>query len=815
MKQLTTLLIALGLSSVCAMSQTVTVYLKDNTAHKFNAEYLEEIKFKEVAPTPDQIQFDSIDLNIFSNGNVTLTMTNEADNVKCVADLYGTTEATFLEEGTYEVSNENTPFSVSPLYSSVSVDGESSKPASGKVTVALETLDILGSQARVVGENIRYVINTDFQLENGKSFSGVYIGKLPSYNPWIIDQLSKAQYNINPQPKGQFYVKFFDAAWKYDIAMIFMAEENDNRLPAGTYTLNDFATPGSLLSGSYVEGYSPNFNCKLRDGSKVVVEDNNGEYNIVMYLNLSDGRNAEFTFEGEISGEPLFDEPSQEAEVFKSCYAQAFGMGNTTINLYNTEVMADYTKMLSLDCYGSSNATYFEPGVYKLGGSEIPYVDLNPSYTFFAENDAEPVGFKSGELNVKLNGVIYTLEFNGVLDDEASTPINAVYEGKIAEFGPELSLELSAASYSTNPRPAGNFYVKFNDTNWTCEMALDMFADSNATTLPAGTYTYSTENTPGTFGSNSYVDLFNPNSNNRMAEGSSVVVTVDENGVYHFDMDLIFVDGRIADFKYEGTISGTPQFDTPDNGVEYPELIVEYYGFGNATLLFYSEDNENVISLDSYCTDGAPFLETGVYKIGTRPVPYIDTNISFTYYCQNYKDENAKVLTGLKSGTLTVTREGAVYTFVLDAILNDEAETPLKMWHTGKLNTFGPEMDIELSAASYSTNPRPAGNFYVKFNDKDWSCEMALDMFADSNATTLPAGTYTFSTENTPGTFGSNSYVDLFNPNSNNRMAEGSSVEVTVDENGVYHFDMDLIFVDGRIAKMNYEGSISNKPVFE
>ena len=104
---------------------------------------------------------------------------------------------------------------------------------------------------------------------------------------------------------------------------------------------------------------------------------------------------------------------------------------------------------------------------------------------------------------MKLNGVIYTLEFNGVLDDEASTPINAVYEGKIAEFGPELSIELSAASYSTNPRPAGNFYVKFNDTNWTCEMALDMFADSNATTLPAGTYTYSPENPPGTCGSNS------------------------------------------------------------------------------------------------------------------------------------------------------------------------------------------------------------------------------------------------------------------------------------------------------------------------
>ena len=31
-----------------------------------------------------------------------------------------------------------------------------------------------------------------------------------------------------------------------------------------------------------------------------------------------------------------------------------------------------------------------------------------------------------------------------------------------------------------------------------------------------------------------------------------------------------------------------------------------------------------------------------------------------------------------------------------------------------------------MSAASYNTNPQPAGDFYVKFNDADWTCEMAL-----------------------------------------------------------------------------------------
>ncbi|MBD5348826.1 MAG: hypothetical protein HDR84_06230 [Bacteroides sp.] len=812
MKQLTTFLLALGLSSVCAMSQNVTVYLKDNTSHKYNAEYLSDIKFRDVTPTPDEVQFKTISLDVYSGGNVTLTMENEGGDVKCVADLYGTNTAVFLEEGTYEVKNDFSPFSVSPQYSSVSIDGEVTKPVSGSVVVEAVDVDAPSGLRKSAGDQYEYSITVNFELEGGKSFKGHYAGKLPTYTPWISAELNRAQYNINPQPKGQFYVKFFDADWKYDIAMIFMAEENATRLPAGTYTLNDFATPGSLLSGSYVEGYSPNFNCKLLDGSKVVVEENNGDYTINMYLNLSDGRYAEFNFTGSISGEPLFTDPELKGDEYSACIAQPFGYGNTTIYLYDTADMADYTKMIALDCYGSSNATYFEPGVYTIGGSEAPYIDSNPGYTFYSTNDGSPVGFKSGTLTVKLEGSVYTLILDAVLSDDERTVVQGWYEGAINEFGPTVNMTLSAASYSTNPRPAGNFYVKFNDADWKCEMAIDFFADRNAKTLPAGTYTYSTDNTPGTFGSTSFVDLFNPNSNNRMTEGSSIDVNIDDFGVYSINMNLKFEDGRTATMNYEGSISGTPVFETA--GDEYKTCVAEPFGYGNTTIYLYDTadmaDYTKMIALDCYGSSNATYFEPGVYTIGGSEAPYIDSNPGYTFY-----STNDGTLVGFKSGTLTVKLNGSVYTLELDAVLNDDASTVVQGWYEGSIKEFGPTVNMTLSSASYSTNPRPAGNFYVKFNDADWKCEMAIDFFADQNAETLPAGTYTYSTANTPGTFGSTSFVDLFNPNSNNRMTEGSSIDVNIDDYGVYSINMNLKFEDGRTATMNYEGSISGTPVFE
>ena len=102
------------------------------------------------------------------------------------------------------------------------------------------------------------------------------------------------------------------------------------------------------------------------------------------------------------------------------------------------------------------------------------------------------------------------------------------------------------------------------------------------------------------------------------------------------------------------------------------------------------------------------------------------------------------------------------------------------------------------------------GEFYFNMNDESWSYEMAIDFFANSTEKKIPAGKYTFSTDNTPGTFGSKSYCDLYTPNLGNcRFAEGSTVDVSYSGDNII-MDFNLI-LDGKdyILTMKYEGPIT------
>ncbi len=89
---------------------------------------------------------------------------------------------------------------------------------------------------------------------------------------------------------------------------------------------------------------------------------------------------------------------------------------------------------------------------------------------------------------------------------------------------------------------------------------------------------------------------------------------------------------------------------------------------------------------------------------------------------------------------------------------------------------------------------------------------MAIDLYADASATAIPAGTYTYSTENTPGTFGPKSYIDLYTPNLGNlRFAEGSTVEVSYEgDNITMVFSLEPAGQD-KVLKMTYTGPINSE----
>lgn len=542
MKHFTTLLLATGLTALSSLAQTVTVVTKDGIEHKFNADYLSEIRFRDAAPEPDKINFTKInDLSVWSNGNAAITMTNADETQVCKVEFYGPTDASWFQQGTYQVNTVNSPFTVDPAYSEVTISGTKKKITAGNMTVA--------SNAECV-----YTINVDFTLDDGSRYLGQYSGSLPSYTQKFSAVLNKADYNVNPQAPDTYYIRFTDPDWKYQIALVFMADRSESSLPAGTYTaVETLATGGISIGKSYFETYSPNGRFNLMAGSKVVVANNGEDYDMTMQLLLSDGRTAEMTFKGKVGGSAAFEQP---LVVFDKIRVEAYSGGNVTLNFTTSK---DPQLALALDCYCDANATYLQTGEYVVGGSARPYIDSDPTYTHYTY-DGKNTGIKSGKMKVSREGLVYTIEFDLILADD--TPYKGSYTGELNAFSPLVEKTLSAAKYvdRRDPNKPGNFYVRFNDADYKCEATFDIFAAASAKTLPAGTYTYATTGAAGTFGSNSVVEMYQPSSTNKMKEGSTIEVALNE-GVYTISMNLLFEDGRICKLTFNGQISGTPDFE--------------------------------------------------------------------------------------------------------------------------------------------------------------------------------------------------------------------------------------------------------------
>lgn len=539
MKHLYTMLLAVGLAPLCASGQNVTVLMKDGTSHKFNADYLSELSFKEVPQGPETVEFTSVKVEPYSGGNVTLTFTNADGTVSCVTDLYGRPDSNWLMTGVYSVSDTNDAYTVDPGYSSVRIAGENNNITGGTVDISLD--------------GHVFTFDIDLVLEGGERFLGVYTGEIDRYTQWLSAVMSAASYNTNPQPAGDFYVKFNDADWTCEMALVFTASASDTELPAGVYTYSDVRAPGTVSPASYVDIYSPYSTLKLVSGSKVSVTREGKVYTIDMDLVLSDGRTADFTFEGEISGTPAFDDPEPDPEpyVFDVITVSPYSYGNTglTFNLSHDKSIA-----LSLDCYGSLDATYFETGVYEVGARTGLRIDTDVNYTFYAVN-GQTTGVASGSMNVSREGAVYTFDIDITLVD--GTPIKGSYTGKLDRFTPVAEYTVTKAAYNDNARPAGNFYVKFNDDNWNCAVAMDFHASPSAQTLPAGSYVYGEDGSEGTIGRLSYIET---NTTYYAKEGTRAEVAV-EGDVYDITMTIIKEDGTEAIVTFNGQITGTPVFE--------------------------------------------------------------------------------------------------------------------------------------------------------------------------------------------------------------------------------------------------------------
>ena len=239
----------------------------------------------------------------------------------------------------------------------------------------------------------------------------------------------------------------------------------------------------------------------------------NGE-NTVIKINgvLENGLSMTASFDGKLPERPVI---LRELD---------FKISSVDVNPYNLTniglgLVSDNGDRLDLDLYQPSTM-WLAPGNYVVGGSDSHNIDAHWSTVMIGD---ERKDLKSGTLDVKLDGEVYTFTVDFIVGDDIN--IKGTYTGKLPKFGPVADYTLTGVAYVevNDPEPNG-FYYKFNDTDWKLEMRIDLFSEGSAP--KPGTYTFSESTDNGCAGS--YVNLYAPYHDvSQFKEGT---VTVEENG---------------------------------------------------------------------------------------------------------------------------------------------------------------------------------------------------------------------------------------------------------------------------------------------
>ena len=673
-------LIAISLlASACAtgvVAQNVVVTTSDGTAHKFAAERVKDITFTKIDnPDTDVTVFNSIDATCYSSGAVEATFSSEATTKQVTLWIVGPSMGKYLYDGSYTVSSE---------YGAMTIDSDASysfiKDGSTKQGLQSGTMNV-----SIDGKT--YTITFDLVAADGTTLKGQYQGAMPGLIgrdvtlPTCEEPKVKTN-DLDGRVDGEYYIKMNDSSWKYEMAMDFYAAAGTTALPAGTYTYSsDSKVAGTFGPNSFLDLYSPSSSSRFVDGSTATISyDDDNNINMVLNLVTDGGRKIDMTYNGAITFPP-FDAPAITLATGAATSTWSSGK-NATLEF----ATADNATKVVMDVYGVS-APYLETGTYNFTTDNTDMtIDLSDSWSYVQTGDTK-TGFKSGTMTVSASGIEYTIVIDAVLS--TGNTFKAEYVGSMGKYGKDLSLTPAQPELgSITDQVAGEYYLKMHDTNWSdFEMAIDFFADASTKRLPAGTYTFSNDKTPGTFSRVGYISLYSPSDTGYYAEGSTVTVLYEGDNLV-LDCVLKLENGRTVYLNYAGP------HDFPAE-----------------------ETTKETITL------------------ATASTPTI-------------KDNN------------------------------------------GRVN----------------------GEFYVKMNDASWNYEMAIDFFADSSATSLPAGTYTYSTTSEAGTFGSKSYVDLWTPSLGScKFAEGSTATVAYDGDNIV-LSLNLI-IDGKdyIVKMDYTGPITSE----
>ncbi len=803
-------LIAISLlATACAsgvVAQNVVVTTSDGTAHKFAAERVKDITFTKIDnPDSDVTVFNSIEARGYSSGAIEATFSSESTNKTVTLWIVGPSMGKYLYDGSYTVTSEYGAMTIdSDVYSSYIMDG------SVKQTLQSGTMNV-----SISGKV--YTVTFDLTTTDGATLKGQWQGEMPGilgrdFTLATCEEPKVKTNDLDGRVDGEYYIKMNDSSWSYEMAMDFYAAAGTTALPAGTYTYSaESKTEGTFGPNSFLDLYSPSSSSRFVDGSTATISyDAANNINMVLNLVTDGGRKVDMTYNGAITFPP-FDAPAITLATGAATTTWSSGK-NATLEF----ATADNATKVVMDVYGAS-APYLETGTYTFASDNTAMtVDLSDSWSY-VQTGTTKTGFKSGTMTVNASGIEYTIVIDAVLTTGAT--FKAEYVGSMGKYGKDLVLTPTQPKLgSVTDQVAGEYYLKMNDADWTFEMAIDFFADPSTKRLPAGSYTFSNDKTPGTFSRVGYISFYSPSDTGYYADGSTVNVLYQGDNLV-LDCRLNLENGRTVYLNYNGP-HDFPAEDTKETiTLATPTTPTIKDNNGRVDGEFYVKMNDSSwnyeMAVDFFADASAKSLPAGTYTYST-------TGEAGTFGSKSYVDLYTPNLGSCKfaeGSTATVAYDGDNIVLSFNFVI-DGKDYIVKMDYTGAINSELPAEDtketIILATPTTPTikdnNGRVNGEFYVKMNDSSWNYEMAVDFFADASATSLPAGTYTYSTTGEAGTFGSKSYVDLYTPNLGScKFAEGSTATVAYDgDNIVLSFNF---VIDGKdyIVKMDYTGPISSE----
>ena len=364
-----------------------------------------------VAPEPEDIIFTSAKSS-WSGADHLLTLTTEDASVALVADIYTyNPDYGYLYEGEYTVKNSGVSFAAGEIdyyYSSYTFEGEKSQLASGTINVA-------------INDDLTYIITIDVVDALGRELKSEYNGAVEGMSftngfKWVAASRNK----ITGGAAGQFNITFKTAGTDYAdyLTLDFYAEEGCERLPAGTYTINDSRAAGSIdlstLSFTTFSNGTP-----VIDGGEVVVEYNETEdkYSVVFRMTEYNSRRVwECTYDGTIYN--MIIEVKAETLTFVSANGSySDDSGETSVYL-----VADNGNQLKLGLLDLEwKKEYVTPGVYTVGSNWA----AGEIYSgWYGADWNSGIGFKQGTATFEDNGdATYTITVELTLTN------NDAYEG--------------------------------------------------------------------------------------------------------------------------------------------------------------------------------------------------------------------------------------------------------------------------------------------------------------------------------------------------------------------------------------------------